>query len=229
LGAIIIIAVFYTNDLTYLALAAAGVMLLGLIALNLLRIRSLAPYAVLGVILWVCLLKSGVHATLAGVACALAIPLKVPESEERGEAPLRRLEHALHPWVAFAIMPLFGFANAGVSFAGTGFESLVESLPLGIALGLFLGKQAGAFGLSWLAIRLGLARPPQGASMAGLYGTCMIAGIGFTMSLFIGTLAFPGPDTASAIRLGVLIGSGLSALGGLLVLMILSPARADSP
>ena len=227
LGAIIIIALFYTSELTMAALAAAALVLIGLFALNLLRIRSLAPYVILGIVLWVCMLKSGVHATLAGVVTAMAVPLKNAANETE-DAPLRRLEHRLHPWVAFAIMPLFGFANAGVSFAGTSLGSLTQGLPLGILLGLFAGKQLGAFGMAALAIRLGWARLPEKASSAGLYGTCLIAGIGFTMSLFIGSLAFEGPATVAPIRLGVLAGSLLSAIAGVLVLAIFRPDRPEA-
>jgi NhaA family Na+:H+ antiporter len=215
LGAIIIIALFYTEDLSLLSLALAGAGVLMLAILNLAGVRRLAPYLLIGVAIWVCVLKSGIHATLAGVAVALLVP--------RGEGehgPLRQLEHMLHPWVTFAIMPIFAFANAGVSFAGGSLGDLLAPLPLGIAVGLFVGKQLGVFGAGWLAVRLGLCRLPEGVGWTAFYGVCLITGIGFTMSLFIGSLAFGDPEHATGIRLGVFLGSILSGLAGYLLLRV---------
>ena len=215
LGAIIIIALFYTEDLSLLSLALAGAGVLMLAILNLAGVKRLAPYLLIGVAIWVCVLKSGIHATLAGVAVALLVP--------RGEGEhglLRHLEHMLHPWVTFAIMPIFAFANAGVSFASASPGDLLGPLPLGIAVGLFVGKQAGVFGASWLGVRLGLCRLPEGVGWAALYGVCLITGIGFTMSLFIGSLAFGDPQHATGIRLGVFLGSILSGLAGYLLLRV---------
>lgn len=217
LGAIIIIAVFYTADLSLTALGLAGLGILGLLLLNLFGVKRLAPYMLVGLFLWIAVLKSGVHATLAGVVIGLAVPLRGAGDPEH--SPLRHLEHMLHPWVAFGILPLFAFANAGVSLAGLTFASLLEPVPLGIALGLFLGKQVGVVGFSWAAIRAGLARLPEGANWGQFYGVALLTGIGFTMSLFIGTLAFPQVGYSAAVRLGVLSGSLLSAVAGYLVLV----------
>jgi NhaA family Na+:H+ antiporter len=223
LGAIVIIAVFYTEDLSLLPLLLAGAGVLALAALNLLGVRRLAPYMLLGVAIWVCVLKSGVHATLDGVVVALLIPMG-----DADDSPLRDLEHKLHPWVSFAIMPVFAFANAGVSFSDATLASLLAPLPLGIAAALFIGKQVGVFGASWLAIRLGLCRMPHGVSWRAIYGVGLLTGIGFTMSLFIGTLAFAGPDHAAGIRLGVLLGSLLSGVCGYAVLRRTGAAAAGS-
>jgi NhaA family Na+:H+ antiporter len=219
LGAIVIIALFYSGELSPWSLGLAGAVMLCLIALNRLGVTRIAPYMLLGIALWLFVLKSGVHATLVGVAVALAIPIREDPS---GRSPLRELESVLHPWVAFLVMPAFAFANAGVSFAGINVAHLFAGVPLGITLGLFLGKQIGAFGAGWLAIRAGWARMPEGADWGLLYGTCMLAGIGFTMSLFIGTLAFELASYAAPVRLGVLMGSALSGVAGYLVLRIVS-------
>ncbi|AWK87630.1 Na+/H+ antiporter NhaA [Azospirillum thermophilum] len=227
LGAILIIAVFYSHGLEPLALALAAVAGLGLALLNRSGVRSLAPYLLLGLVLWVCVLKSGLHATLAGVALAFAIPLREGREDEE-KAPLNRLEHALHPWVAFFIMPVFALANAGVPLDGITPASLAEPIPIGILLGLFVGKQAGVGFAVWLTVRLGLAPLPAGASWVQFYGVAVLTGIGFTMSLFIGTLAFSDPEHAVAVRLGVLSGSLLSALLGYVILRaaaVRSPAR----
>jgi NhaA family Na+:H+ antiporter len=215
LGAIVIIAVFYTADLSLDALMLAVVGIAGLVALNLSGVTRRAPYLLLGLAIWVCVLKSGVHATLAGVVTALAIPLRGRGDEP---SPLAELEHVLHPWVALAILPAFAFANAGVSFAGLTMSAAAGSVPLGIGLGLFLGKQAGVFVFVALAVRTGLARLPDGITWAQVYGVAVLAGIGFTMSLFIGSLAFADPARAVDVRLGVLAGSVLSALLGYAVL-----------
>jgi len=218
LGAIVIIAIFYTSNLSLSALLFGLVALAGLIVVNRLRITHPAAYFLLGIALWVCVLKSGVHATLAGVVTALAIPLASREGDE--VSMLKRLEHDLHPWVAFGILPLFAFANAGVSFAGIGIDSFVEPVKLGISLGLVLGKQIGIFGMLFLCIKLSLAPMPAGANWRQLYGVSLLCGIGFTMSLFIGSLAFEHSAFDAPIRLGVLTGSLVCACLGYLVLRL---------
>lgn len=225
LGAVIIIAVFYTAGLSGLYLGLAGATLVVLIALNRLGVVRLAPYLLLGVALWVFTLKSGVHATLAGVALALTIPLTPsPAKPDDASSPLHRLEHGLHPYVAFLVIPIFGFANAGVSFAGLGLSTLAAPVPFGIMLGLFLGKQIGVFGFSWLAIRTGFADLPARASWAQFYGIALLCGIGFTMSLFIGLLAFPDSEALqSQTKIGVIAGSLLSGIGGWLLLRLAQP------
>jgi Na+:H+ antiporter, NhaA family len=215
LGAIVVIAIFYTANLSAISLLLAGGVLIVMLALNRVGVTRIAPYALLGIVLWVCVLKSGVHATLAGVAMAFAIPTRAPE----GRSPLRALEHALHPWVAFLVVPLFGFANAGVSFAGIGVGAFTEGVSLGIAAGLFIGKQLGVFGAVYASVRLGIARLPEGVSWTGIYGAGVLAGIGFTMSLFIGTLAWDTTDYAAPLRIGVLGGSLLSGVVGYAILL----------
>ena len=231
LGAIIIIAFFYTGDLSLPMLGAAALCLLMLVAFNRFNVTALLPYLVVGAVLWVFVLKSGIHATLAGVALALTIPLQAEPKKTRAEdSPLHRLEHALQPWVAFAIIPIFGFANAGVPLSGLSFASLLSPLPLGIAMGLFLGKQLGVFAFSEVAIRLGFADVPAGATRAQCYGVALLCGIGFTMSLFIGALAFPNqPELGDATKIGVLMGSALSALAGYLVLSLAPRERPLKP
>ena len=218
LGAILIIAIFYTSQLSLFSLSLALFPLIGLLLLNMRGVTSTAPYVLLGIVLWVCVLKSGVHATLAGVATALAIPLIKPQGASH--TLLENLEHGLHRWVAFGILPLFAFANAGVSFAGITVESFFEPVKLGISLGLFVGKQVGVFGLLWLAITLGVATMPRGVNWIQLYGVAVLSGIGFTMSLFIGSLAFEHSDFEAPIRLGVIAGSLLSAVVGFAILTI---------
>ncbi|MEQ8388169.1 MAG: Na+/H+ antiporter NhaA [Alphaproteobacteria bacterium] len=224
LGAIIIIALFYTHQLSPLSLGMAAIALTGLFFMNRIGVTRTAAYVLVGIFLWVCVLKSGVHATLAGVALALAIPLRA--TNEHGESPLKTFEHALLPWVAFGIMPLFAFANAGVSLSGLSLDSILAPVPLGIALGLFLGKQVGIAGFSWLAIRGGLCRLPDEVTWLQLYGASILAGIGFTMSLFIGTLAFSDPAYAVDVRIGVLGGSLISALTGYLLLRFATKSKA---
>ena len=221
LGAIIIIALFYTADLSLASLAIGGIGAAILIAMNLSGVTRIAPYLVVGLIMWVCVLKSGVHATLAGVIVALTIPLQAHDAE--GRSPLRRLEHALHPWVVFGIMPVFAFGNAGVTLTGLSLDDLIAPIPLGIALGLFVGKQIGVLGFAWVGSRLGLCQLPEGVGWMQAYGVALLAGIGFTMSLFIGTLAFADPEHAAAVRLGVLSGSILSAILGYAVLRLSAP------
>lgn len=218
LGAIVIIAAFYTAKLSLLSLALAGLAVLGLFALNRLRVTHVAAYLILGALLWVFVLKSGVHATLAGVVTAFAIPLKV--RDEDGHSLLRHLEHQLHPWVAYMILPMFAFANAGVSFSNVGVGSLAEPLTLGISLGLLIGKPLGVLLPVWMCIRLGLAPMPAGANWVQLSGLALLCGIGFTMSLFIGGLAFEATGFDAPIRLGVLGGSVLAALAGYGVLRL---------
>jgi NhaA family Na+:H+ antiporter len=225
LGAIIIIALFYTEQLsvTSLVLAAAGIVVLA--ALNARGVTRLAPYLLAGIFVWVCVLKSGVHATLAGVVVAFAIPLTGKTTDQ--PSPLEDLEENLHPWIAFGVLPLFAFANAGVSLHGLSPAKVLEPIPFGIALGLFIGKPLGILGATWIAVASGLAPKPADASWAQLAGVGMLGGIGFTMSLFIGTLAFSDPAHAAELRLGVLVGSLLSAVAGLLVLSLSSRATSS--
>jgi len=227
LGAILIIALFYTAGLHWVSLLLAGMGAAVLLALNRRGVTRLAPYLLTGIFIWVCVLKSGVHATLAGVVVAIAIPMSANAAGE--PTLLEQLEESLHPWVAFAILPLFAFANAGVSLQGLSLAKLIEPVPLGIALGLFIGKPVGIFCASWVAVVGGLAPRPEGASWAQLLGVGMLGGIGFTMSLFIGMLAFTDPAHAAPLRLGVLSGSLLSALAGFLVLRFSAPGRPGSP
>lgn len=216
LGAIVIIAIFYTHDLSLESLVLAGLALVVLLVLNSLKVMRVSAYVLVGIALWIFVLKSGVHATLAGVAIALAIPMRDGRQPER--SPLIDTEHQLHGWVAYGILPLFAFANAGVSLAGVSRDSLFDSLPLGIALGLFFGKQIGVFGATWLAVTCGLSRMPQGTNWLQIYGVSLLAGIGFTMSLFIGTLAFGSSEQAAQVRIGVIGGSLIAAVAGYLVL-----------
>lgn len=213
--AIIIIALFYTQQISMVSLAVALTGIVGLSLLHIYKVRTLTPYMLIGLVVWMSVLKSGVHATIAGVILGLFIPYALKNRE--GESMLRVLEHALHPWVAFMILPIFAFANAGISFEGLTLESLLQPVPLGIAAGLFIGKQLGIFLFTWLMVMTGMAPKPEGASWAQLYGVCIIAGVGFTMSLFIGSLAF-AEASMTEVRLGVLTGSFVSAITGYLVL-----------
>jgi NhaA family Na+:H+ antiporter len=217
IAAIVVIALFYTQDLSLTALGLAAAGGLALLVLNRAGVTRISPYILVGVFVWVCVLKSGVHATLAGFAVALAIPIRSSQGES---SPLRQLEHTLHPWVAYAILPLFAFANAGVPFAGTNAEILFGPVAVGIVCGLFIGKQLGVFTTVWLLVRLKWARLPDGASFLSVYGVALLTGIGFTMSLFIGSLAFEHGnfDNLAATRVGVLAASVLSAVAGYLVL-----------
>lgn len=217
LGAVVIIAFFYTSGLSMPMLLASLATLVILIAMNRLGVRRLFPYLLVGGVLWFFVLQSGVHATLAGVALALCIPMGKPEEEAR--SPLLFLEEKLHSWVAFAVVPIFGFANAGVSLTGISMENLIDPVPLGVALGLLVGKQVGVFLLAALAIRMGLAKMPEGSNWIQLYGVALLCGIGFTMSLFIGNLAFPGsPHLVDEVKVGVLMGSIFAAIAGVTVL-----------
>ena len=221
MGAVLIIALAYTKGISGLALLAAGLLFSAMMVLNRAGIKSLWPYVLLAAALWLAVFLSGVHATIAGVLAALAIPIrKSPAAPDDVQSPLHRLEHALHPWVAFGIVPLFGFANAGVSLAGVGLEQILAPLPLGIAAGLFLGKQVGIFASIRAAVALGIAGRPSGATWLQVYGLALICGIGFTMSLFIGGLAFTDPLLADEVKIGVLGGSVLSALAGYFLLRL---------
>jgi NhaA family Na+:H+ antiporter len=216
LGAVVIIAAFYTAGIKLVWLGAAALCLGGLIMLNRSGVARGWPYVLGAVLLWYALLHSGVHATIAGVAAALCIPLRI---DARGDSLLLRMEHALVPWNAYLIVPLFGFANAGVTMAGLGLAALAQPLPVAIGVGLALGKPLGIFGAVLLADTLRLAKRPEGASWMQLWGLAMLCGIGFTMSLFIGALAFPGqPLLVDEAKLGVLAGSLLSAVLGYAVL-----------
>jgi NhaA family Na+:H+ antiporter len=208
IGAVAIIALAYTSGLNLVALGAAAVILVLLFLLNRRGVRALWPYVLLALLLWAAVLQSGVHATVAGVLAALFVPL----GEDRDDhSPLARLEHGLSPWVSYAILPIFGFANAGVALGEAPFWA---PLPLAVAAGLFVGKQLGVFGAMRGAVALGLAEKPEGAGWAQLYGVALLAGIGFTMSLFIGGLAFADPVLVEEVKVGVLAGSLLSALCG---------------
>ncbi|MBD8199701.1 Na+/H+ antiporter NhaA [Pseudomonas viridiflava] len=218
LGAIIVIALVYSGELSQVSLILAAVSIITLIAMNRSGVSRLAPYMLVGLVLWVCVLKSGVHATLAGVVLAFCIPLRTSSKA----SPLLTLEHGLHPWVAYGILPLFAFANAGVSLAGVTMESFTHSVPLGIAAGLLLGKTLGVFGLTWLAVKTRMASLPKEANWGHVLGVSILCGIGFTMSLFVGSLAFePGVSAyAGEDRMGILTGSILSAIIGYGVMVI---------
>jgi len=223
LGAVLIIALFYTAGVEVWALAAAAGLLIVLVAMNRLGVRRLWAYLVVGAALWFAMLKSGVHPTLAGVVLALCIPMQGGRDESH--SPLHVLEHALAPWVGFLILPIFAFANAGVSLAGVNPAALAASLPLGVAAGLFIGKQAGVFLAARLAIRLGWAERPTGAGWRQLYAASVLCGVGFTMSLFIGMLAFEDAASQDAVKLGVLVGSLASGLLGWAILRFWSGPR----
>lgn len=211
LGAVAIIALFFTAKIKLVWLGAAGATLAVMVLLNRFRVSHALPYLLLGTVLWYFILHSGMHATIAGVFAAFTIPMKL--GKKTHDCLLLRLEHALVPWNAYLVVPLFGFANAGVSLAGTGIAGLLEPLPLAIAAGLVLGKQAGIFATIWLADRFGLARRPEGANLIQLWGVSALCGIGFTMSLFIGAIAFPGqPELYEQAKIGVLAGSLVSVL-----------------
>jgi NhaA family Na+:H+ antiporter len=218
LGAIVIIAVFYSANLSAVSLMLAGFALLVLLGLNRAGVTRLAPYMLVGLFLWVCVLKSGVHATLAGVALAFAIPT----TSDAQESPALRLEHALHGWVSYGILPLFAFANAGVSLAGLKLSTILSPIPLGVALGLFFGKPCGVMLAGFAAVRFGIARLPAGIGWPQYFGMSLLTGIGFTMSLFIGTLAFAEEAHQIVLRVGVLLGSLCSAIVAYLVLRAVS-------
>jgi NhaA family Na+:H+ antiporter len=228
LGAIIIIAFFYSGHdlhLSYLAFAAALLVIPSLLY-HWKGVTSLKLYLIIGLVLWFFVLKSGIHATLAGVALAFVIP-NVKDSH--GHSPLHRMEHILHPWVAFAILPIFAFANAGVSFEGMHLSVLLEPVPLGIVLGLFVGKQLGVFGFTWVSVKLGFTELPNRATWASIYGVATLCGIGFTMSLFIGSLAFTADEYMNQVRLSVLLGSLISAVVGYLILLAATSGQEEIP
>ena len=219
LGAIVIIALFYTTDLSTLSISVAAAALAVLILLNRFGVAKKAAYFMVGTVLWISVLKSGVHATLAGVALAFTIPLTARGEDGQPFSPLKEIEHNLHFWVAFLILPLFAFVNAGVNVTQISIDQMAGPVPLGILLGLFLGKQLGVFGFSWVAIRLGLAKLPEGSNWRQFYGVSVLTGIGFTMSLFITSLAFSSDDLFQFTdRLAILLGSFASGLLGYLLL-----------
>jgi NhaA family Na+:H+ antiporter len=234
MGAVVIIALAYTASIKGIALLAAMAILGGMMTMNRAGVRHLAPYVAGFALLWFAVLISGVHATIAGVLAAFTVPVvATPGRPDSPDSPLHRLEHALHPWSAFLIVPLFGFANAGISLTGFGLDTLLEPLPLGIAAGLFLGKQLGIFSAIWLSVKLGIAQRPRGSTWVQVYGLAVLCGIGFTMSLFIGMLAFAtSPALVEEAKLGVMAGSLLSGLLGYLVLRFAKPsadaARAEA-
>ncbi len=217
-AAITIIALFYTENLSIMALSLGSIGIVGAVMLNIMGVKRIAPYILIGIFMWVCVLKSGVHATLAGVVLAMCIPM----TGKKNECPLEDLEHALHPWVLYGIMPLFAFANAGVNLQGFSLDILTTSIPLGIICGLFIGKQLGVFSFIWLGVKCGLCQKPDAVKWSHLYGLALLTGIGFTMSLFIGTLAYDDPGTLAQVRLGVLVASLLSAVAGFMVLKAVS-------
>ena len=219
LGAIIIIALFYTSELSTISISIAGVSLLVLFVMNKLKVARQAAYILVGIILWVSVLKSGVHATLAGVALAFMIPLHSTDEKGKHFSMAHNMEHGLHYWVAFFILPLFAFVNAGVDLRGISLEEMGGSVPLGIMAGLFIGKQVGVFGFSWIAIKLGIAKLPKDANWVTLYGVAVLTGIGFTMSLFVDSLAYN--DTKMfhyADKLAILLGSLVSGVMGYIIL-----------
>lgn len=225
LAAIVVIALFYTDQLAVMYLAAAAVVLGALAVLNLKGVLRSTPYMILGALLWWLVLKSGIHATLAGVVLAFTIPLRV--QDQVTEPPLLQWEHALANWVAFLIVPVFGFANAGVSFAGVSWSVLAQPIVLGIAAGLFIGKQLGVFGIVWLLVKANMVKLPEGATWMQLYGVALLCGIGFTMSLFISLLAFNDPQFQDYSKVGVFVGSLLSGVAGYIVLRF-APAKKVS-
>ncbi|NQZ32406.1 MAG: Na+/H+ antiporter NhaA [Oceanospirillaceae bacterium] len=226
LGAIIIIALFYTTDLSTLSISVAFAALAVLILLNIFGVSKKAAYIIVGTILWISVLKSGVHATLAGVALAFTIPLNAKSENDKAFSPLKEMEHSLHFWVAFFILPLFAFVNAGVNFTKISLDQMAGPVPLGIILGLFVGKQLGVFGFSFVAIKLKWAKLPEGSNWAQLYGVSVLTGIGFTMSLFIVSLAFTDDSLFQFTdKLAILVGSFLSGVVGYLVLRIVKAPK----
>lgn len=224
IGAIIIIAIFYTSKISLLSLLVAAFCIVILFNLNRRGVAEKTPYMIVGLVMWVALLKSGVHATLSGIVLAFFIPIKVPTAPDM--SPLKDMEHDLHTVVAFFVLPIFAFCNSGINLQGIGIEQALHSVPLGIALGLFIGKQVGIFGFCWLGIKIGLVQIPQGMSWASLYGTAVLCGIGFTMSLFIGSLAFEesGVNRMFDERLGIIMGSVISGVLGYWILRKSLPA-----
>ncbi len=222
IGAILIIAMFFTSKLSLTAISVAAVCVVILITMSLRGVMRLGPYIFVGLILWASVLKSGVHATLAGVVLGFCIPMGPTEPEREAESPLRMLIHEVHPWTAFFILPLFAFANAGVSLEGLKISDLFTGVPLAIMVGLFVGKQLGVFGFSWLAIKLKICELPKNVSWMQLYGAAILCGVGFTMSLFIGSLTFTDTGLANnrPDRLGIIAGSLLAGVVGFVVLKL---------
>ena len=222
LGVVVIIALFYTGELSTTALGVGFAMTAALFILNAKKVTKLTPYIIVGAILWFAVLKSGVHATLAGVVIGFAIPLKGKKDEE---SPLKKMEHGLHPYVAFGILPVFAFANAGISLAGVSIDGLTSMLPLGIALGLLIGKPVGIFTFSWVAVKSGIAKLPEGINFIHIFAVSILCGIGFTMSIFISSLAFgqANPEYETYARLGILMGSTISAVLGYVLLRVSLP------
>ena len=219
LGAIVIIALFYTSELSFTSITVASISLIVLFIMNRLKVARKAAYILVGIILWVSVLKSGVHATLAGVALAFMIPLESKTKDGKSFSMLKDMEHGLHYWVVFLILPLFAFVNAGVDLKGISVDEMTNSVPLGILLGLFIGKQLGVFLFSFVAIKLGLAKLPQSSTWLQLYGVAVLTGIGFTMSLFVDSLAFNDTQIYHfADKLAILLGSFLSGLIGYIIL-----------
>jgi NhaA family Na+:H+ antiporter len=227
LGVIVIIALFYSSDLSTLALTIGFIMTAVLFMLNAKKVTSIPVYLLVGAVLWVSVLASGVHATLAGVVLGFAIPLRGNEGEK---SPLKHIEHALHPYVAFLILPIFAFANAGISLEGVSMSGLTSMLPLGIALGLLVGKPLGIFSFSWLAVKLGVAKLPDGVDFKQVFAVSVLCGIGFTMSIFISSLAFTGvsPEFDTYARLGILMGSTTAAVLGYILLNFSLP-KEEAP
>ena len=218
IGAILIIAMFYTSELSLESLALAGLCLPFLYLLNRRNVTSITPYLLIGIIMWIAVLKSGIHATLAGVVLALFIPMFDRTDPEH--SPLEELEHDLHNTVAFGILPIFAFANSGISLEGAGLAELFHSVPLGIAAGLFIGKQLGVMIMCWLIFKLGISTMPKGMNYKQIYGAALLCGVGFTMSLFIGSLAFAGDTTMFDERLGIIMGSIVSGIAGYIMLKV---------
>jgi NhaA family Na+:H+ antiporter len=227
LGVVVIIALFYTGELSTSALAVGFAMTAALFVLNSKHVTKLTPYMIVGFILWVAVLKSGVHATLAGVVIGFSIPLKGNSGER---SPLKHMEHALHPYVAFFILPLFAFANAGISLEGVSVEGLTSMLPLGIALGLFVGKPVGIFSFSWIAVKSGVAKLPEGINFKHIFAVSVLCGIGFTMSIFISSLAFGQANAQfdTYARLGILMGSTTAAIVGYILLRLSLPNKQSA-
>ncbi|MGO2508109.1 MAG: Na+/H+ antiporter NhaA [Vibrio hibernica] len=227
LGVVVIIALFYSNDLSTLALLIGFISTVILFVMNMRNVTQIRWYLLVGFILWVSVLQSGVHATLAGVVIGFAIPLK---SKDKGRSSLKHLEHALHPYVYFFILPLFAFANAGISLQGVSLSGLTSMLPLGIALGLLVGKPLGVFSFSWISVKLGFAKLPEGVNFKHIFAVSVLCGIGFTMSIFISSLAFTNVDAAfdTYSRLGILIGSTTAAVLGYILLHVFLPKEAPS-
>ncbi len=224
IGAILIIAAFYTSQISFTALIVVACFVPVLAVLNRCNVVSRMPYILIGIVIWVATLKSGVHATLAGVVLAMFIPMRSKKDPEI--SPVISLEHTLHTLGAFFVLPVFAFANAGINFTGMGTDQLFHDVPVGIALGLFVGKQVGIFGICWLFIKLNIAKLPNGMNWGSLYGTSALCGIGFTMSLFIGSLAFGGAEKLFDERIGIIVGSLLSGIFGYLILKASLPKKA---